>query len=90
MVQISVFGVSCFLLISHLFFDFLHFSNFPKPLFLKRPFLEKKARSVFQKHYYKIVFFLEGCLFFQRSKNNCLLIAKFENPKNAFLATNSV
>ena len=28
-----------FLQSSHLLFDFLHFSNFPKPLFLKRPFL---------------------------------------------------
>ena len=42
-------GFPIFFLVRHLFFDFLHFSNFPKPLFLKRPFFEKNAKSVFQK-----------------------------------------
>ena len=35
--------------ISHLVFEYLLFSNFPKPLFLKRPFLRKNAKSVVQK-----------------------------------------
>ena len=88
LVQISVFWVSCFLLISHLFFDLLHLSNFPKPLFLKRQFLKKMQKVCFKKHYKNRGFWRVSI--FQRSKNNCLLIANFENPKIAFLATNSV
>ena len=40
----SVFWVSCFCLISHLFFWFSWFFNFPKPLFLKRPFFRKNEK----------------------------------------------
>ena len=84
----SVFWVSRFCLISHLFFYFLDFFNFPKPLFLKRPFFRKNEKSVCQKHYKNS--FFKGCQIFKRSKNNCLLIGNFENIKNEFVATNSV
>ena len=45
-----VFFVSCLSQISHVFFDCLLFSDFPKPLFQKRAF-EIKIKSANQKHY---------------------------------------
>ena len=39
------FGGFLFLRISHLFFEFLQFSNFPKPL-LKKAIFEKKLQNV--------------------------------------------
>ena len=41
---ISVLGFP-FSQISHLFLDYLLFSNFPKPLFLKRPSLIEKCKK---------------------------------------------
>ena len=60
-----------FLQISHLSFDFLLFSNFPKPLFSKRPCLQKMQKVCFKKHYK--IGFLKGVYFLKIKKwfTNC-------------------
>ena len=65
LVQTSVWGFPfSFSQSSHLFLAVLHFSNFPKPLLWKRPFLKKNAKSVFRKINTINIRFFEGCLFF--------------------------